>query len=482
MVPTTLGIALVVFTIFHAAPGDPATVMIGAGTGGQLGQDTDVEGMVEKFRRDHGLDRSLFVQFFDYVGPLNLDRDGIPWFSSPHTERATRQVELSDGTEIDEGKVMAIGHLPKTSDEDAERFDAARVVLSDDEAGEAAWSVAVKTLAEGGDEARPALLSGLHLIAESAATRQAGIGRLIGALETNTGAEFSVPKERLEALGDVARIRACFAWYFANGGFRVQNTGADWWGGLFVGDLRREMQSGREVGPELVKRLKVTVPLALSSVLLSYLFALPLGIFSARNHGKRRDGLVTIALFVLFAIPTFWAGLMLILTFGKTGLDLLPVVGLHDKDAADLGYWAYGWDTVLHSILPVLTMTYSSLAYLSRQMRAGMMDTLQQDYIRTARAKGLSETVVIYKHALRNSMIPVLTLLASVLPILIGGSIIIEKVFDVPGMGRYAFDGLLKRDFNIIMATTILVGVMTQVGILLSDITYSIVDPRIRNE
>jgi peptide/nickel transport system permease protein len=94
----------------------------------------------------------------------------------------------------------------------------------------------------------------------------------------------------------------------------------------------------------------------------------------------------------------------------------------------------------------------------------------------------LSETKVIYKHALRNSMIPVLTLLASVLPILIGGSIIIEKVFDVPGMGRYAFDGLLKRDFNIIMATTILVGVMTQVGILLSDITYSIVDPRIRHE
>jgi peptide/nickel transport system permease protein len=127
-------------------------------------------------------------------------------------------------------------------------------------------------------------------------------------------------------------------------------------------------------------------------------------------------------------------------------------------------------------------MTYGSLAYLSRQMRAGMMDTLQQDYIRTARAKGLSETMVIYKHALRNSMIPVLTLLASVLPILIGGSIIIEKVFDVPGMGRYAFDGLLKRDFNIIMATTILVGVMTQVGILLSDITYSIVDPRIRHE
>ncbi|MAE46501.1 MAG: hypothetical protein CMJ86_06355 [Planctomycetes bacterium] len=482
MVPTTLGIALVVFTIFHAAPGDPATVMIGAGTGGQLGQDTDVEGMVEKFRRTHGLDRSLIVQFFDYVGPLNLDRDGVPWFSSPHTERTTRQVKLSNGTEIDEGKVMRIAHLPKTSEVDAERFDKARDVLADEAAGGEAWSAAHRTLVAGGEGARPAVLSGLNLLAESAGSRGAAIGRLIGALAANTGADFSVPPERIESLGGVARIRACFAWYYANGGYRVQNTGADWWGGLLVGDLRREMQSGRDVGSELIKRLMVTVPLAFSSILLSYLFALPLGIFSARNHGKRRDGLVTIALFVLFAIPTFWAGLMLILTFGKTGMDLLPVVGLHDKDAADLGPWAYAWDTLMHSILPVLTMTYGSLAYLSRQMRAGMMDTLQQDYIRTARAKGLSETKVIYKHALRNSMIPVLTLLASVLPILIGGSIIIEKVFDVPGMGRYAFDGLLKRDFNIIMATTILVGVMTQVGILLSDITYSLVDPRIRHE
>ena len=226
----------------------------------------------------------------------------------------------------------------------------------------------------------------------------------------------------------------------------------------------------------------MTVPLALASVLLSYLIALPLGIFSARHHGKRRDGIVTVVLFVLFAIPTFWAGLMLILSFGRTGLDLLPVVGLVSQGRC--GPRAPRLCLGHHPARPPADpdLTYGSLAYLSRQMRAGMMDTLRQDYIRTARAKGLSEDKVIYKHALRNSMIPVLTLLASVLPVLIGGSIIVEKVFDVPGMGRYAFDGLLKRDFNIIMATTILVGVMTQLGILLSDITYSLVDPRIRHE
>ncbi|MEZ5974902.1 MAG: ABC transporter permease [Planctomycetota bacterium] len=280
------------------------------------------------------------------------------------------------------------------------------------------------------------------------------------------------------------RLRQAFAWYYEEGGgYRVQNTGEKPWGGLLAGDLGSEMQNDAvRIGPELWRRIKVSLPLSLISVILAYVLALPLGIFSARNHGKKRDGLITILLFVLFAIPTFWAGLMLVQLFGITKLDWLPVVGLHDKDYDTMGWWARQWDLLLHCILPIATMTYGSLAYLSRQMRAGMMEVIRQDYIRTARAKGLSEDVVIYKHALRNSMIPVITLLASILPVLIGGSIIVEKVFEIPGMGRYAFEGLSNRDFNVLMATTILVGVMTQVGILLSDITYTIVDPRIRHD
>ena len=186
-------------------------------------------------------------------------------------------------------------------------------------------------------------------------------------------------------------------------------------------------------------------------------------------------------LFVLYSIPSFWAGLMLIISFGATGLDWLPVLGLHDKDADTFTTSQYLWDLFLHIIMPVATLTYGSFAYLSRQMRAGMLEVIRQDYIRTARAKGLSENVVIYKHALRNSMIPVITLLAAILPILIGGSVIVEAVFDIPGMGRYAFEGLLRRDFYIVMATTVFVGVMTQFGILFSDITYQLVDPRIRH-
>ena len=189
---------------------------------------------------------------------------------------------------------------------------------------------------------------------------------------------------------------------------------------------------------------------------------------------------MTVGLFVLYSIPTFWAGLMLVLIFGANGIDLLPVIGLYDKDFDDFSTLGKFWDVAKHSILPIATLTYGSLAYLSRQMRAGMLDVIRQDYIRTAKAKGLSDDRVVYKHALRNSMIPVLTLLASILPILIGGSVIVEQVFDIPGMGKYAFQGLLRRDFNIVMATTLFVGIMTQFGILLSDIAYSLVDPRIR--
>lgn len=258
-------------------------------------------------------------------------------------------------------------------------------------------------------------------------------------------------------------------------------TGEDPWNGLLAGDLGEEFNNpGVSVSEEIWKRLKVTVPLALAAVLLSYLVALPIGILSAVRRGTVLDVSTTILLFVLYAVPNFWAGLMLQLAFGKGGLDLLPVIGLHDKDADQLGAVAYGWDLILHLILPIVCYSYASFAYLSRQMRVGMIETISQDYIRTARAKGLSEKVVVLKHALRNSVIPILTLLASILPILIGGSIVIEVVFDIPGMGRYQYEALVSREYNAIMATTLFAALMTVFGILLSDVTYALVDPRIR--
>ncbi len=257
--------------------------------------------------------------------------------------------------------------------------------------------------------------------------------------------------------------------------------GTNKWGGLLCFDLGEEfLRSDVKVIDELKKRLKVTIPLALISVLLSYLIALPIGIYSAIKQGSVFEVSSTVSLFLLYAIPTFWAGVMLQMIFGVTVLDWLPVLGLHDKNADGFTRSEYFWDTIKHGILPLTVYSYGSLAYLSRQMRVGVVDSMTQDYVRTARAKGLGERVVIGKHVLRNSVIPIITLLASILPILIGGSIIVESVFEIQGMGRYAFEGLVKREYNVIMATALFSALMTILGMLLSDILYAVVDPRIR--
>jgi peptide/nickel transport system permease protein len=172
--------------------------------------------------------------------------------------------------------------------------------------------------------------------------------------------------------------------------------------------------------------------------------------------------------------------------FGVTGPDLpfwprLPVLGLHDKDADLLGRVAWTWDLVRHSILPVVTMTYGSLAYLARQTRSGMLEVLGEDYVRALRARGLTERTIVLRHVFRGALVPLVTLLGSILPALIGGSVIVETIFDLPGVGKYAYEGLLRRDLPVVMASTLLLGIMTQVGVLLSDVLYGCVDPRIRH-
>jgi peptide/nickel transport system permease protein len=247
------------------------------------------------------------------------------------------------------------------------------------------------------------------------------------------------------------------------------------YGGLFLGDLKNEIHRPHvRVADELARRLRVTVPLAAASLLLAYLLALPLGVFSALRAGAALERASGAAVFLLYCLPTFWAGLLLQLAFGVTGLGWLPVVGLADADAGAL-------EVVRHALLPVACMAYGSAAYLSRQVRAGVIETLTSDYVRTARAKGLSERRVIVRHALRNGLLPIATLSATVFPALIGGAVIVETIFDLPGMGRYAFEGLEQRDYFVVMATTTLSGLMTCLGILVSDLLTAALDPRIRH-
>ena len=258
--------------------------------------------------------------------------------------------------------------------------------------------------------------------------------------------------------------------------------GSDPWGGLLALDLGHEYgRSSVSVASELGRRLQVTVPLSLLAIALSYLIAVPLGIHAAVRRGTAFERCASLLVFVLYALPVFWVGLLLQMGLGATGLGWLPVLGLHDRDAAELSSWAYALDLGRHILLPVLCLTYGSLAYLSRQMRAGMLANVGADYVRTARAKGLSERAIVLKHLLPNSALPLFTVMGQVLPALVGGSILVETVFDLPGIGRYAFEGLAQREYNVVMGTVLLSAVMTLIGFLISDLLCALVDPRIRH-
>ncbi len=248
-------------------------------------------------------------------------------------------------------------------------------------------------------------------------------------------------------------------------------------------DFGDSIKFNRPIWDVLKERIPVSLKLALTAIILAYLISIPLGIYSASHQYTRLDRTMTLVLFIMYSLPSFWVATMLIVFLGGGDfLDLFPVFGLQSIGAANMSFWARFWDTAWHLVLPVFCMTYASLAVLSRYMRTSMLEVIRQDYITTARAKGLTEGKVIFKHALRNSLIPIITLLSGILPAIMGGSIIIETIFTIPGMGRLAWEAILARDYPLIMAELVIVSFLTLFGILLSDIMYSVVDPRIAFE
>jgi peptide/nickel transport system permease protein len=248
-------------------------------------------------------------------------------------------------------------------------------------------------------------------------------------------------------------------------------------------DFGESLEDHRPILDKLKERIPITILLSGISLLLSYLIAIPLGIYSATHEHSTGDKLITIVLFGLYSLPNFWIATMAIVYLGGGDfLNVFPVFGLQSEGAANWALAARLKDYVWHLILPVTCMTYYTFAALSRYMRASMLEVIRQDYIRTARAKGLSERLVVYRHALRNSLIPMVTLMADLLPALIGGSVVIEVLFSIQGMGQLSFQAVLHRDYPLIMAIFTLSALLTLLGILLADFLYTVADPRISYE
>lgn len=239
-------------------------------------------------------------------------------------------------------------------------------------------------------------------------------------------------------------------------------------------------QDRRPVLDKIVERLPITISINLLSIFAILATAIPIGIYSATHRGSLFDRLTTILVFIGFAAPSFWLALLLMDFFGVR-LGLLPIAGLKSLDYDSLSLFGKILDLGRHLILPVFISTFGGLAGFSRYMRSNMLEVIRQDYILTARAKGLSEQSVIYRHALRNALLPVITILGLSVPGLIGGSVIFETIFAIPGMGKLFYDGVMMRDYPLIMGILVMGAILTLVGNLLADLCYAFADPRIRN-
>ena len=251
------------------------------------------------------------------------------------------------------------------------------------------------------------------------------------------------------------------------------------WGSSIVVD------KGAPVLKVIAERVPATLKLEILSIILVYAFAIPLGIYSAVRRNTFSERGVTVVLFLLYSLPSFWVGLLLLVYFcSPQHLNIFPVAGLTPDSNLTWGvsYWRILALTAQHYVLPVVCLTYAGLAGLSRFARVGILEIVSQDYIRTARAKGVPEWKVILKHVGRNSLIPLVTLSAGLLPGLIAGSIVVEYIFSINGMGYLSILALTSRDYPLLMALFTIDAVLTLLGILLSDLLYAVVDPRITYE
>jgi peptide/nickel transport system permease protein len=516
MIPALIGIALVTFALVHLAPGDPVQAELGGETArGELSDEA-----VDAFRRAYFLDLPLF---------LNTDIQDLP------RRVRTLLAGLSDPERrIDNVRAIArlggaglpyivpqLETLPPFARDAAleglaiaaERMGVAEEIARGGaplDAWRDFWEQANLDFKTG--RARRLALSLLdrdnpHAEAELRRLDTFAIGQIIPLFEDlepdadtlrlvrrvadATGREVVYRPgqkwaERQRVLDDWSR------WWWLHRleytvlsnedhvvGAITETQFAKWLTRLATLDFGDSSRDGRPIWDKLKERLPVTLLLSLTATILAYLLAVPLGVFSALRAGRRSDRIVTFLLFVLYSLPSFWVATLAIRWFCGLGyLDWFPLRGLHAEGWQAWPLWRQVADTAHHMVLPVLCLTYGSLAVLSRYQRAAMLDVLRQDYIRTARAKGLSRARVVWRHALRNALIPILTLLGLQIPYLVGGSVIVERIFNIPGMGLETFEAIRGRDYNWILAVSVITALLTMAGLLLSDILYAIADPR----
>ena len=457
-IPTLIAISLLTFVISINAPGDPVETMLNQSVGGDgmSGEKLSNEKTYNDKRHELGFDLPLFYfSFTNATFPDTLHRIS----KKAHRDNLQRMsYEYGDWNFVSnyyhslrafENQLYEIQIIDKTSSDLRKLKDAVNVLYINYD-----------------KEKTDATIQNIEFdlfknkyIAKYAASKYYDFINAYSQMQINKKASNRyIPK---------------IVWY------GLENQYHNWISGFVVGDFGTSFQDKRPVKDKIFDALKWSMILSILSIIIAYIVAIPLGVRSAVDKGKWSEKLITTGLFLLYSLPNFWIATMLIRYLGDgNGIGWFPVYGLGNLPM-DAPFWDRFFETAYHFILPLFCLTYASFAFISRQMRGGMLNVLEMDYIRTARAKGLKKKIVIWKHAFRNSLIPIITLFASIFPLAISGSFIIEIIFSIPGMGQLSLKAIFARDYPVVFTVLMFTAILTLIGNLVADIMYAYVDPRI---
>lgn len=455
-IPTLLVISLIAFGLSKLAPGDPVLLYLEGAGNSEVAETPLRKRTFEEVRRKLGIDHPAF---YFAVRPRAYP-DTLYKLLTQQERRVARQWIGQTG---DWSKVRAY------QDRLSDLYQKSQA-LPDQLAPEYLTSIRrrLKDLATVADTALLRKRLDLH-------RQEMTAGGLEAALEPEQSAFINTYQDLLNTHNKGALLRPKFVWY------GWDNQYHNWITGLLKGELGYSFRDGLPVGNKVRFALSWTFWLNTLALIIAYGLSVFLGVVMARYKGKPLDKSLSLGLFLLYSLPSFWIATLLLIFFGTPdyNMQFFSVTALSDLDYA-APFWTRFGTVARQMVLPIFCLAYGSIAAISLQMRGGMVEALGQDYIRTAYAKGLSRRKVIWKHAFRNGLFPIITILGALFPATIAGSVVIEKIFNIPGMGRLMIESIGAKDWPVVYIIMLLSAILTMAGILLADLLYALVDPRVR--
>lgn len=474
--PTLLIITVIGFVISVNAPGDPVErLMTAAGSGGEIGTQSASQQEQKKYwKKKLGLDLPVFYFSLDklsYPDTLYkvydkneqealsrlLDEYGNWKETSVYFNKLNNFYAKLLSFKIDTSKLQGQDENSVKEKLNAIRFGVLSLKSSWQENSIAAKMENIK------------MLTGHHLFANDFKTDFLEIVKSYESIKTHASRwKNYVPVLHFYANNQYHR------WLFGDGG--VYSSG------IVRGDFGTSYQTKDAVSKTIFQRIGWSLFFTLFSILIAYAVSIPIGVKAAKKRGGRFDRVSSVVLFALYSLPNFFVAILLLMLFANPDvLDIFPASGVKPREGFpdDASLFEKIKLTIPHLIIPLFCYSYSSFAFLSRIMRGSMTENIQMDYIRTAYAKGLPDNKIFWKHAFKNSLLPIITVFAAVFPAAVGGSVILESVFTIPGMGLEAYNAISGQNYPMIIAVLTLTSVLTLVGYLVSDILYAVVDPRI---